>query len=85
MKRQRERQSDLPQWCECASAERERGGETIYMKEEIKEASGSYSFRRLETVWGVRFRAAPSSELKQAFLEKNCVHRVPSHVNRMFN
>lgn len=55
------------------------------MGEEIKEASGSYSFRRLETVWGVHFRAAPSSKLKQAFLEKNCVHRVPFDVNRMFN
>lgn len=55
------------------------------MEKEIKEASGSYSFRRLETVWGVHFGAAPSSKLKQAFLEKNCVRRVPFHVNRMFN
>lgn len=48
--------------------------------------SGSYSFRPLETVWGRSFSgAAPSSKLKQAFSEKNRVHRVPSHVNRMFN
>lgn len=55
------------------------------MEKEIKEASGSYSFRRQETVWGVLFGAAPGSKLKQAFLRKNCVHRVPSDVNRMFN
>ena len=63
-----------------------RVGGTIYMEDEIKEASGSCSFRRLETVWGVRFRgAAPGSKLKQAFSGENCVHRVPSDVNRMFN
>lgn len=55
------------------------------MEREIKEASGSYSFRRLETVWGVHLRAAPGSKLKQAFLGKNCVGGVPSCVNRMFN
>lgn len=81
--RERELRSDLLQWCECASIESE--AQRLYRKKEIKEASGSYSFRRLETVWGVHFRAALSSKLKQAFLEKNCVHRVPFDVNRMFN
>lgn len=35
------------------SESRERGGGSIYVETEIKGASGSYSFRRLETVWGV--------------------------------
>lgn len=56
------------------------------MQKEIKGAPGSYSFRWPQTVWGVRFRAALGSKLKQAFFfGENCVHRVPWDVNRMFN
>lgn len=43
------------------SGERGGGSPYIYMENQIKEASGSYSFSWLETVWGVHFRVQNSN------------------------
>lgn len=48
-----------PQWSECESVRSRRGEGTLDIEREIKKASGSYSFRRLESVWGVHFQCRP--------------------------